>query len=120
RRLNMSADTGDIHQLLIIGAGVAGLTAARRAQQLGVRPVILEKHEGEGPGVGNGRLSGGWFHAGMCNPVLHEPEALYERLIEITDGVTRRDLARAWAETVRRTLDFLRAEGGDFQVLNEA
>jgi fumarate reductase flavoprotein subunit len=103
--------------LVIVGAGVAGLTAARRAQQLGVEPVILERFD-DGPGFGNGRLSGGWFHAAMMDPDLRRPDELYEAVIERTDGFGRPELARVWADNVARALEFLRSEGGNFGVLD--
>jgi fumarate reductase flavoprotein subunit len=113
--------TGEVTEtgadLVIVGAGVAGLTAARRAQQLGVRAVILERF-GEGPGFGNGRLSGGWFHAAMMDPAIRRPDELYDAVIERTDGCSRPDVVRAWADNVARALEFLRSEGGDFGVLD--
>lgn len=98
--------------LIVVGAGVAGWTAARRAQQLGVEVIVLEKHT-SGPGWGNGRLSGGWYHAAKESP--HRPQDhLYERLIAIAGGYSRPELARAWAANVERALEFLKSEGGVF------
>jgi succinate dehydrogenase/fumarate reductase flavoprotein subunit len=103
--------------LVIVGAGVAGLTAARRAQELGLRPAILEKFD-EGPGFGNGRLSGGWFHAAMMDPKVRRPDELYEAVIERCDGHARPELVRVWADNVLRALEFLASQGGTFGVLN--
>ncbi len=103
--------------LVIVGAGVAGLSAARRAQQLGIRPVILEKSD-DGPGLSNGRLSGGWFHAAMMDPATRHPDELYQALTEQTDGYGRPDLVRVWADNVGRALEFLRSEGGSFAALD--
>ena len=103
--------------LVIVGSGVAGLTAGRRAQQLGLRTVILEKFE-SGPGFGNGRLSGGWFHAAMMDPKLRHPDELYETVIERCDGYARPELVRVWADNVLRARQFLGDEGGTFGVLD--
>jgi fumarate reductase flavoprotein subunit len=102
--------------LLVVGGGVAGLVAARRAQQLGCSVVVFEKHH-EGPGLGNGRFSGGWFHASKQTPDT-DPDVLFETIMAKTDGAARPDVARAWADNVNRAFTFLRAEGGDFQPLD--
>jgi fumarate reductase flavoprotein subunit len=103
--------------LVIVGSGVAGLSAGRRAQQLGLRTVILEKFE-SGPGFGNGRLSGGWFHAAMMDPKLRHPDELYQTVIERCDGYARPNLVRVWADNVLRARQFLGDEGGTFGVLD--
>lgn len=97
--------------LLIVGAGVAGWTAARRAQQLGLRVTILEKHSGE-PGFGNAYLSGGILHAVMSDPLTRPPEDILRLVTWATDGTARPDLATRFAENVGRALRFLIAEGG--------
>jgi succinate dehydrogenase/fumarate reductase flavoprotein subunit len=107
------------HDVVIVGAGVAGLTGARRSQQLG-RSVAIVERCATGPGVGNGRLSGGWFHAAMLDPVTRTPEELYERVLDVTDGTARPEVVRAWADNVRRALGFLTAEGGAFATLDPA
>ncbi len=108
-----------IHDLIIVGAGVAGWTAARRAQQLGLDPVLLEKHTAA-PGWGNGRLSGGWFHAAFLNPATRTPDELYAEIRRTAGEFTRAELARAWADNAARALDFLRGEGGVFAPVGEA
>jgi fumarate reductase flavoprotein subunit len=99
--------------LLIVGAGVAGWTAARRAQQLGLRVTILDKHGGD-PGFGNAYLSAGIFHAVMSDPVTRSPEDLLRLVNWATDGTARPDLASRFAENVGRALRFLMNEGGRF------
>jgi fumarate reductase flavoprotein subunit len=103
--------------LLVVGGGVAGLVAARRAQQLGCSVTVLEKHD-EGPGLGNGRFSGGWFHASKMTPTT-DPDRLYSTILAKTDGAARSDVARAWADNVNRAFQFLKSEGGDFQPLDD-
>lgn len=103
--------------LLIVGGGVAGLTAARRAQQLGLETLVLERHDGA-PGFGNGRLSGGWFHAAKRTPAT-DPSVLYDTITEKTDGHARPDVARSWATNVGRAFRFLVAEGGRFEPLDD-
>jgi fumarate reductase flavoprotein subunit len=100
--------------LIVVGGGVAGWTAARRAQQLGLRTLVLEKH-GEAPGFGNGRISGGWFHAAYLDPKAHTPDELFAAIRARTDGDGREDVARAWSANCRRALEFLEAEGAVFE-----
>ena len=100
------------YDAVIVGAGVAGWSAARRAQQLGLNVVVLERHT-SGPGWGNGRLSGGWFHAAYLSP-RRSPDELYATLMRKTEGYGRPELARAWADNVARALQFLASEGGEF------
>lgn len=98
--------------LVVVGGGVAGWTAARRAQELGADVLLLDRHD-TGPGLGNGRYSGGWFHAAYRSP-YRPPAELLATIIEKTGGHARPDVARAWAGNVARALDFLRAQGATF------
>src|SRR4051794_25656838 len=104
--------TASEFDLVVVGAGLAGWTAARRAQQLGANVAVLEKHTA-GPGFGNTRLSGGWFHAAYLSP-LRPADELYDELMRKTESHARPELVRAWADNVARALRFLRSEGGEF------
>jgi fumarate reductase flavoprotein subunit len=103
----------DSFDMVIVGGGVAGWTAARRAQELGSTVVVLERFHAA-PGFGNGRLSGGWFHAAMMSPRA-EPDDLYANIMAKSEGHARPELARAWAQNVARSLSFLTAQGGVFE-----
>jgi fumarate reductase flavoprotein subunit len=106
---------GRRHDLVVVGGGVAGWTAARRAQQLGLAVALLEKAD-RGPGFGNGILSGGWFHAAKMAP-SRPPEDLLAGILHKTGGQARRDVAEAWAANVGRAWAFLQAEGATFAPL---
>ena len=103
--------------IVIVGSGVAGLTAARRSQQLGRKVLLVEKSDCE-PGFGNGRLSGGWFHTAMWDPKKRTPRELYDKIIADTDGHAVPEVARAWADNAFRAYGFLLGEGASFGVLN--
>lgn len=98
--------------IVIVGGGAAGWTAARRAQQLGASVMLVEKAE-NGPCGGNTVYSGGVFHAAYMDP-HRDPQMLYETMMSRTHGATRADTTMAWARNVGRAQDFLAAEGGDF------
>jgi fumarate reductase flavoprotein subunit len=98
--------------LVVVGAGVAGWTAARRAQQLGLRVVIAEKFK-SGPGFGNGRMSGGVFHAAYLDP-LRPPGDLLRMINSATTGAARPDVARAWADNCGRAIRFLESQGAQY------
>jgi fumarate reductase flavoprotein subunit len=99
--------------VVIIGAGIAGLTAARRAQVLGAKVGLIEKG---GPNdANNTRRSGGAFHAANFDPRRHEPDQIYELIMRVTDQHARPDVARAWSRNVLRALTFLESEGGVFE-----
>jgi fumarate reductase flavoprotein subunit len=94
---------------VIVGGGLAGMAAARRLQQLGVQPVVLERGEAEG-GANNARISGGLLHVAMA-AIDEKPDGLYARLIEETDGEIDPGLARVYADHAGRAVDWLVAQG---------
>ena len=101
-----------VYDVIVIGAGVAGLTAARRGQQLGAKVALLEK--GAEGTANNSRHSGGRFHAAYLDPKSHTPDQLYDAVMHKTEDHARKDVARAFAENVRRALEFLASEGAEF------
>lgn len=81
--------------VVVVGSGMAGLAAALSAAELGLRATLLEKSTLD-PSWSNSRISNGAVHPCMID-VKSPPETIVERLKAITDGVTRSDLARAFA-----------------------
>ena len=51
--------------VVVIGAGMAGLTCARRLQQQGYRVTVLEKSRGLGGRVATRRVDGAWIDHGV-------------------------------------------------------
>lgn len=94
---------------VIVGGGLAGMVAARRLQQLGVRPVVLERGEIEG-GANSARISGGLLHVAML-AMDEKPDDLYARVIEETSGEIDPALARAYVDNAWRATEWLMAEG---------
>jgi fumarate reductase flavoprotein subunit len=97
------------HDVVVIGAGIAGLIAANRAAQLGKRVVVLEK-SAEEKYLSNSRYTYGTFHIHFSD-VESDESALYEKIEACTEGFARKDLARAVARDGRRLMAWLRSEG---------
>ncbi|MDB5808276.1 MAG: hypothetical protein JWN94_398 [Betaproteobacteria bacterium] len=106
---NMSVDKYDA---VVIGGGIAGLTAAARAAQGGLRVVVLERGTADQYAC-NSRYSGGILHIAFHN--IREPEAALVEVIETaTRGKADPQLAKAFAANAARTVDWLCAEGVQF------
>jgi fumarate reductase flavoprotein subunit len=99
------------HDVIVIGAGIAGLVAANRVAQLGKRVVVLEKGEDERY-LCNSRYTYGTFHINYTDLGADE-DVLVARIVACTDGFARKDLARAVARDGRRLMQWLRSEGID-------
>src|ERR1051326_5559259 len=96
------------HDVIVIGAGIAGLVAANRAAQLGLRVVVLEKSE-EQRYLCNSRYTYGTFHINYTD-VGADENALVDRIEACTDGFARKALARAVARDGRRLMQWLRSD----------
>jgi fumarate reductase flavoprotein subunit len=95
--------------VIVIGAGIAGLVTANRAAQLGRRVVVLEKSTEE-KYICNSRYAYGTFHINFTD--LGAPEdALVAKIDACTEGFARKDLARAVAKDGRRLMHWLKSEG---------
>ncbi len=93
--------------VLVVGAGLAGFTAAARAAEQGAKVLLVEKSAGE-LGDGNILMASGSLRAGGKSPRT-DPHELYEFVM--AEGVAYPDLVRAWSETCGRAVDWLIASG---------
>lgn len=93
--------------VLVVGAGLAGFTAAVRASEQGAKVLLIEKSAGEF-GDGNVLMASGSLRAGGKSPRT-DPNELYDFVM--AEGVAYPDLARSWAETCGRAVDWLVASG---------
>jgi len=105
------ANTDVQHDVIVIGAGIAGLVAANRAAQLGKRVVVLEKGEDQRY-LCNSRYTYGKFHINYTD-VGADEDVLAGRIEACSDGFARKDLARAVARDGRRLMQWPRDEGID-------
>jgi succinate dehydrogenase/fumarate reductase flavoprotein subunit len=89
--------------VLVVGAGLAGFTAATRAAERGANVLLIEKSGGE-LGDGNILMASGSLRAGGKSPRT-DPRELYDFVM--SEGVAYPDLVRAWSETCGRAVDWL-------------
>jgi fumarate reductase flavoprotein subunit len=99
------------HDVIVIGAGIAGLVAANRAAQLGKRVIVLEKSEEE-KYLCNSRYTYGTFHINFTD-VAADEDVLFAKIEACTEGLARKDLARTIAKDGRRLMRWLKSEGID-------
>lgn len=104
--------TEDEWDVAVVGGGLAGMTAAVRSAELGLRTIVLEKGEDEDYPC-NTRYSGGLIHV-----AYHDPKRDVENLLSLIDRETEGDappeLARALAQDAGRFIDWLRSNGANF------
>jgi fumarate reductase flavoprotein subunit len=105
------AKTDVEHDVIVIGAGIAGLVAANRAAQLGKRVIVLEKSKEE-KYLCNSRYTYGTFHINFTD-VGADEDVLFGKIEACGEGLARKDLARAIAKDGRRLMQWLKSEGID-------
>ena len=105
------------HDLIIVGGGIAGLTAAVRAIELGIQPLVLEK-ESQDVYPCNSRQSGGVIHIGFLDP-YRQDRSLMDNIETRTGGDHDPVLADALIKNGWRFLDWLKAQNTDFISFNE-
>jgi len=98
--------------LVAIGGGFAGLCAAVRGAELGLRTAVLEAGTGEGYPCSS-RWVGGIFHVSYHDVKLN-PDELLAAINRQTSGETDQQLAAAVAANAGRTVDWLARQGARF------
>ena len=101
-----------IHDLIVVGGGLAGLTAANRAAELGKSVLVLEQGV-EDRYLCNTRITGGVFHVCFRN-TMDAPTELVETIGQVTGGTAKPELADALATDGRRAIRWLQSEGVRF------
>lgn len=96
----------------VIGGGIAGMIAANRAAEQGLRVVVLERGSEERY-LCNSRYTGGVFHVAFHNP-MRSPDDL-KRIIDVaTGGVADPAMADAVAENIGLVIRWLQRQGVQF------
>ncbi len=93
--------------ILIVGAGLAGFTAAVRAAEQGAKVLLVDKSHGE-LGDGNVLMASGSLRAGGKSPKTGAQE-LYDFVM--AEGVGYPDLVNSWSQTCGRAIDWLQTVG---------
>ncbi len=104
--------TTDQYDVVVVGGGIAGLSAANRAAQQGLKVAVLERGTDERY-LCNSRYSGGVLHIAMHN-AKDPAEKLMDVIKHATSGKADPALARALATTAGRAIDWLQAEGAKY------
>lgn len=97
------------YDLIVVGAGYAGLVAANRASQLGCKVLVLERGSEEVYPC-NSRYAGGVLHISYQN-LNDAPESLAAAVHEITGGAADPALTKAISENALRVVHWLVDEG---------
>jgi fumarate reductase flavoprotein subunit len=98
--------------LIVIGGGLAGLVAAARASELGLRPIVLEQGA-DADYRCNSRASGGILHIAY-HDAKEDPNTLEKAIRKATSGEVDETLARSVAANAGRAVDWLAANGTRF------
>lgn len=98
--------------LISVGGGYAGLVAAARAAELGMKAAVIERGKDELYAC-NSRFAGGVLHVSYQNPKLSQQELL-AAIEQLTAGHAQPELAKAVADNAGRAVDWLRQEGAVF------
>ena len=98
--------------LVIVGGGFAGLVAANRAVQLGLKVAVLERGPDETYPC-NSRYAGGVLHISY-HDVMEPPSELVRAVEQITEGYADHALVTALAGTAKRAVEWLTEEGASF------
>ncbi|MBI4189373.1 MAG: FAD-dependent oxidoreductase [Betaproteobacteria bacterium] len=106
------APEGGRADVLIVGAGLAGLSAAVRAAELGLVPLLLEAGAVQRY-PSNTRYSGAVFHLGFRS-MRDDPAELARWLVTATDGFVRPELAAVMADNAGRSINWLIGQGIEF------
>ena len=81
--------------VLVVGAGLAGFTAAVRSVEQGAKVLLIDKSQGE-LGDGNILMASGSLRAGGKSP-RSDPQELYDFVM--AEGTASPDLVKAWSTT---------------------
>ena len=103
-------------ELVVIGAGIAGLSTAAAAAEQGLRVILVEKTSAIG---GSSAMSGGWFaFTGTTEQhdagVTDSPELFREDLFKVGAGRNNPALVDAYLDNQHQTYEWLRARGVEF------
>ena len=95
----------DRYDVVVVGGGLAGMSAANRAAQLGLRTVVLEAGADERY-LCNSRYTMGFLHVAFT-ATTSDADVLRKAIETATDSTARPDLVQALAGNVGRAVSWL-------------
>lgn len=98
--------------VVVVGAGLAGLTAANRLLQQGRRVLVMEAGR-DSSYLCNSRIASGSFNLAHSDPTS-DPGVLYDAILGDTEGAADPAQAQAIAHTIGPAMQWLRGEGAKF------
>ncbi len=102
--------------VIVIGAGLAGLTAANRCRQQNLRVVVAEAGEDAGY-LCNSRIASGSFNLAHTDPTLGA-DLLYDAILGDTEGAADPAQGKAIASVAGEAMRWFRDEGAKFIRVN--
>jgi fumarate reductase flavoprotein subunit len=103
--------------LVVVGAGLAGISAALRGRELGLDVLLIERSDVWG-GWSNSRMSGARYHAAGLSPLV-DADRIMARVRTETGGSADPRVTEAWARNCGRSYRWLRAQGIRFVILRD-
>ncbi|MGE4220815.1 MAG: FAD-dependent oxidoreductase, partial [Alphaproteobacteria bacterium] len=100
------------HDLVIVGGGLAGLSAATRATDFGLKPLILERGSDERYPC-NSRFAGGVLHLTMVD-MRASPKELLDTMLAATAEKEASEFKKMFANEAARSFEWLRSKGAKF------
>ncbi len=102
--------------VIVVGAGAAGLSAALSASEAGARVLLLEKADFIG---GDSLVSGGYFNAPQTeeqknHQITDSPELFYEQTMKSGKGLNTAEVVRAMTDHAADTALWLKRHGVQF------
>jgi fumarate reductase flavoprotein subunit len=98
--------------VVVVGAGLAGLTAANRSLQQGYRVLVMEAGR-DGSYLCNSRIASGSFTLANSDPTS-DPGVLYDAILGNTEGAADPAQAQAIAHAIGPAMQWFRGEGAKF------